>query len=68
MNPAKRKWLARLEQAAKAKEEVKGVELQPQPVVEAPVSQPVVEEVVEAPVVAAEETPAPVVSGKKKKY
>ena len=66
MNPSKRKWLARLEQAAKAQEVVKAEEPVVQPVVVAAVEQPVVEEVVEAPVVT-EEAPAPVVSSKKKR-
>lgn len=67
MNPAKRKWLARLEAAKKIEVVVKQEEAAPQPVVEAPVEQLVVQEVVEAPPVV-EEVPAPVVSSKKKKY
>ena len=66
MNPAKRKRLARLEQAAKAKEPVKVQESIVQSVVEVVVEEPVVQEVFEAPVVT-EEAPAPVVSSKKKK-
>lgn len=67
MNPSKRKWLARLEQAAKASEAAK--EAQPQPVVEVQVAEPVVEEMAETPAaIVVEETPVPVVSGKKKKY
>lgn len=66
MNPSKRKWLARLEEAAKAKEIVKAEEPVVQPVVVAAVEQPVAEEVVEAPAVV-EEAPAPVVSSKKKR-
>lgn len=66
MNPSKRKWLARLEQAAKAKEVAKAEEPVVQPVVVAAVEQPVVEEIAETPVVT-EEAPAPVVSSKKKR-
>jgi len=67
MNPAKRKWLARLEEAAKKEVvAVKQEEAAPQPVVEAPAEQPVVQEVVEVPPVV-EEAPAPVASNKKKK-
>ena len=67
MNPSKRKWLARLEEAAKAKvtvTEEKSVLKEEA----TPVAGPVVkaEEVVE-PVPAAEEIVAPVISSKKKK-
>jgi len=51
MNPSKRKWLARLEEAAKAQEPVKVQESVVQPAVEVIVEQSAVQEEVEAPVV-----------------
>ena len=67
MNPSKRKWLARLEEAAKKVEQPAKIEVpEPLPVVVVEEAQPVVQEIVEA--VAAEEAPAPVAPSKKKKY
>lgn len=69
MNPAKRKWLARLELTKKQEEKVEVVE---QPAVVEVVPEPVAvvqEPVVEPPAPAVEEVavPTPVVSSKKKK-
>ena len=67
MNPAKRKWLARLAEAEAAKTQTTVTEEKPVLKEEvAPLVEPVVsvEEVV-APVV--EETPVPIVSSKKKR-
>lgn len=66
MNPSKRKWLARLEEAAKAQEPAKVQEPVAQSAVEVVLEQAVVQEVVEAPA-SVEEAPAPVMSSKKKR-